>query len=105
MALKTVTSTTSTPTSGATADLLADANALTYAGLATGGVTLGGAAFVAAAVVPAHVVAGSLVTGALLAGSECKKRTGSFLPFLKKDEDKAPVASVTAPAVAEPAAA
>jgi len=87
---------TVTPDSGAGDSFLSDANALTYAAIASGGVTVGGAAFVAAVVVPGHVVAGTLVTGTLLAGSECKRRTGDFLPFLsKKDktQDAAPAAA------------
>ena len=84
--------------SGAGLDLLSDANALTYAGLAVGAVTAGGAAFVAAAVVPGHVVAGSLVTATCLVGGHVKKTTGSYLPFLKKDETPVTDTPVTAAA-------
>lgn len=90
--------------SGAGLDGLTDQNALTLAGLAVGCVTLGGGAFVAAAVAPAHVVGGTLATGTLLVGGHVKKTTGSYLPFLKKEEDKTPVSdtpdSAPAPAVA-----
>jgi hypothetical protein len=86
--------------SGAGLDGLSDANALTLAGLAVGAVTAGGAAFVAAAVVPGHVVGGSLLTATCLVGGHVKKTTGSYLPFLQKDEDKAPVSDTPVTATA-----
>lgn len=97
MAQRTLSAPPADLSSGAGMDVLSDANALTYASVGLGAFTLGGAAFVAAAVAPAHVIGGTLATATCLAGSEVKRRTGSYLPFLDSKEDKAPVASVTAP--------
>ncbi len=84
-------------TSGAALDGLTDQNVLTLAGAAVGVMTLGGAAFVATAVAPSYCIGGTLAAGTLLTGGHFKKTTGSYLPFLKKDEDKT---SDNAPATA-----
>jgi len=84
--------------SGAGLDFLSDQNALTLAGVALGCVTVGGSAFVAAAVAPGHVVGGSLATATCLVGGHVKKTTGSYLPFLKKDETPVSDTPVTATA-------
>ncbi len=87
-------------TSGGGLDFLSDQNALTLAGVALGCVTVGGSAFVAAAVSPGHVVGGSLATATCLVGGHVKKTTGSYLPFLKKDEDETPVTDTPVTATA-----
>ncbi len=74
--------------SGAALDVLSDQNLLTLAGAAVGTMTIGGAAFVATVVAPGYCIGGTLAAGTLLAGGHFKKTTGSYLPFLKKDEDK-----------------
>ena len=54
----------------------------------------------AAAVSPGHVVGGSLATATCLVGGHVKKTTGSYLPFLKKDEDETPVTDTPVTATA-----
>ena len=100
--------TTTPPTNisaGAGLDILTEQNALTVAAVATGVTTLGGAAFVATAVAPSWVIGGSLMTAGLAGAGHLKSTTGSYLPFLKKDEDNAPASTPDAAGpVVQPAA-
>ena len=77
-------------TSGADSSFLDDANALTLCGMGLAAVTAGGALFIGAAVAPTQVVGGLVAAGTLAAGGEVKNRTGSYLPFFKKDAEAAP---------------
>lgn len=81
------TQTSVNASSGSGFDILSDANAMHVAAAGVAAVTVGGGAFVAAAVAPAHIIGGTLATGTLLAGAECKRRTGSYLPFLNSSNE------------------
>ena len=83
MAFRTLSSTSNTATSGAFSDL----DPATVAGLAAVGLTGGGAFFVGATVLPAQVATGFLVAGTCVGLGEVNRRTGTYLPFLKKQED------------------
>ena len=81
LAFRTVTS------DGADSGAFSDLDPATVAGLAAVGLTGGGAFFVGATVLPAQVATGLLVGGAGVALGEVNRRTGSYFPFLAKQED------------------
>ena len=63
-----------------------DIEAATLVGAAVAASTVGGAALVGTMLIPGQVVSGLAIGGALVGLGETKARTGSYLPFLKKDE-------------------
>ena len=84
----TLSNTDVSTTSGASFDVVNDANLLTFTGATLGALTLGGAVFVGAVVAPSQVVGYGLAAGTLLAAGAVKDEKGSVLFFLDDEETR-----------------
>ena len=67
-----------------------DTEAATLVGAAVCASAVGSAAVIGAMVVPAQVIGCLAIGGTLVALGETKKSTGSYIPFIGKDNEAAP---------------